>query len=825
MRKTRSLKLWHYIVLAAVVGVIPMTCILLFVIGTSVNKDIAFGTQEMRGDAFQRPLEQLLDLFPRYQAVARKVQAGDDSAKAGMADLQQQIDSQLQALAADYNGDLGRTLKFNDAELALRKRDNARLSVVQAGWESLNSAPLAAAAGDDATGNLVASVRSMIAHSGDLSNLILDTDLDSYYLVDITLSTLPQTQQRLSDITLQVGGWLRAGTVATNVSQIAVMAAMLQQDDQDRITGDAQTSLSEDKNFYGVSESLQKNLPPAIEKYTAANQAFLGLLNRIIAGENVPASEFETAGWNARAESFRLWDTSVNELDTLLAIRLSAFRHNRLLSFSGIGATFALVVAVVWFTVRRLNFLVHAIAGSLDSGSEQVASAASQVSSASQTLAEGASEQAASLEETSASLEEMSSMTKRNAENAQKANDLAKQARAAADKGVGDMQAMSGAMEAIKTSSDDIAKIIKTIDEIAFQTNILALNAAVEAARAGEAGLGFAVVADEVRNLAQRSAQAAKETAAKIEGAIGKTAQGVGISQKVAETLNEIVTKVRQVDELAAEVASASCEQTQGITQINSAVGQMDKVTQSNAASAEESAAAAQELNAQAAVMKESVTELLHLVGGSNGEAGWQNSSDEHDSKPSRNGNSHGQKSFRNTEPVETRHPAAAFPMPEDRSVPSRNGVIAWDEAQMSTGVESIDSQHQELIRRINELHSACVAGTAREELLKLLGFLGEYAQSHFSHEEGVMQEHQCPARCQNKAAHAQFLRDYGSLVETVKRGGATTTAVIQVKELLGNWLKNHICGTDTKLRNCAGSACPSRKSSVRINGDGFRDF
>jgi methyl-accepting chemotaxis protein len=213
----------------------------------------------------------------------------------------------------------------------------------------------------------------------------------------------------------------------------------------------------------------------------------------------------------------------------------------------------------------------------------------------------------------------MASMTQRNSENAQKANDLAKQARGAAEKGASNMDAMSSAMSAIKTSSDDIAKIIKTIDEIAFQTNILALNAAVEAARAGEAGMGFAVVADEVRNLAQRSAQAAKETAGKIEGAISNTAQGVDISAKVAETLREIVGKVRQVDELVAEVAGASREQTQGVTQINTAVGQMDKVTQSNAANAEESAAASEELNAQAMSMKEAVTELLALVGGKNG--------------------------------------------------------------------------------------------------------------------------------------------------------------------------------------------------------------
>jgi methyl-accepting chemotaxis protein len=282
------------------------------------------------------------------------------------------------------------------------------------------------------------------------------------------------------------------------------------------------------------------------------------------------------------------------------------------------GASLILIALVVVLVLRSALRPFHAIIQNLDEGSNQVAAAAGQVSTASQSLAQGSGEQAASIEETSSSLEEMASMTKRNAENAQKATALAKQARQAADKGSADMQDMSLAMQAIKVSSDDIAKIIKTIDEIAFQTNILALNAAVEAARAGEAGMGFAVVADEVRNLAQRSAQAAKETAAKIEGAISKTAQGVGINSKVAETLNEIVTKARQVDELAAEVAGASSEQTQGIIQINTAVGEMDKVTQSNAASAEESAAAAEELNSQAAMMKQSVNELLQLVGGQN---------------------------------------------------------------------------------------------------------------------------------------------------------------------------------------------------------------
>lgn len=282
----------------------------------------------------------------------------------------------------------------------------------------------------------------------------------------------------------------------------------------------------------------------------------------------------------------------------------------------GLGVALLVGGACAWLITRSITKPIRLVADQLSAGAAQTATAAAQVSSASQSLAGGASEQAASLEETSSSLEEMASMTKRNSENAQRSTNVAKETRNAAERGSQDTSDMTKAMEAIKASSDDVAKIIKTIDEIAFQTNILALNAAVEAARAGEAGMGFAVVADEVRSLAQRSAQAAKETTTKIESAIIKTAQGVAISAKVASSLDDILVRARELDELASEVAGASTEQTQGIGQINIAVSQMDKVTQTNAASAEESAAAAEELTAQAESMKESVNELLRLVDG-----------------------------------------------------------------------------------------------------------------------------------------------------------------------------------------------------------------
>lgn len=271
-------------------------------------------------------------------------------------------------------------------------------------------------------------------------------------------------------------------------------------------------------------------------------------------------------------------------------------------------------IAIGTLITRTVNRSLLGISTSLEAGAEQTSSAAHQVSSASQHLAEGASRQAASLEETSASIEEITGMTRGNAESAGKATTLARETRLAADSGMESMAEMKKAMDAIKESSGSIAKIVKTIDEIAFQTNILALNAAVEAARAGEAGAGFAVVADEVRSLAQRSAQSAKETASRIEESVARSEHGVRIGAKVAKDFGEIVVKARGVDELVGEIAHSSNEQSQAIAQVGKAIAEMDKVTQGNAASAEQTAAAAEELNAQSRVLHGSISDLRRLV-------------------------------------------------------------------------------------------------------------------------------------------------------------------------------------------------------------------
>ena len=273
-------------------------------------------------------------------------------------------------------------------------------------------------------------------------------------------------------------------------------------------------------------------------------------------------------------------------------------------------------ITMAYFIVKGITTVLINIIQSLSSGSAQVTSASQQVSESGQSLAEGASEQASSLEEISSSLEEMSSMTKQNADNTNQANNFARDAQTEAKKGSEAMKRLGNAISTIKTSSDETAKIINTIDEIAFQTNLLALNAAVEAARAGEAGKGFAVVAQEVRNLALRSAEAAKDTSSLIEGAQTSADNGVSVSNEVAGILSQIVEVSSKVTSLISEITTASNEQAQGIDQINIGVSQLDQVTQSNAANSEESASAGEELSAQANELSDIIQQLVTLVEG-----------------------------------------------------------------------------------------------------------------------------------------------------------------------------------------------------------------
>ncbi|MBI5282208.1 MAG: MCP four helix bundle domain-containing protein [Candidatus Solibacter usitatus] len=348
--------------------------------------------------------------------------------------------------------------------------------------------------------------------------------------------------------------------------------------------------------------------PAAREYLRLSKESKFDQISPFVAKVYAFSALFDTNGRDFRSLQLKLLKESAVRADSLrsqssfVSILLSCF-------LLAIGA-----VAV--FVVRGISRTLVQVVSELSEGAEQVSSAATQVSSSSQSLAQGSSEQAASLEETSASSEEINSMARKNSENSRMAADLMTQSQQKFVQANQSLDQSVVAMGEINTQSDKIAKIIKVIDEIAFQTNILALNAAVEAARAGEAGMGFAVVADEVRNLAQRCAQAAKDTATLIEESIAKSNDGKVKVDQVATAIRAVTEEAAKVKTLVDEVNLGSQEQTRGIEQVGKAITQMEQVTQKTAANAEESASAAEELTAQSEGLKDIVERLTAMVGG-----------------------------------------------------------------------------------------------------------------------------------------------------------------------------------------------------------------
>ncbi len=411
---------------------------------------------------------------------------------------------------------------------------------------------------------------------------------------------------------------------------------------------------------------------------------------------------------------------------------------------------------------RSLQTLVEKINQSLlrvRRSVEEVSNGTGQIADAAQSLSQGATESAASLEEISASATQIGQQAKHNAETATQANQLAVLAKLAAETGAKRMEALNSSMAAITESSGQIAKIIKTIDDIAFQTNILALNAAVEAARAGRHGKGFAVVAEEVRSLAARSAKAARETADLIEGSKGRVTEGNRIAQETVEALSEIVSGIVKVGDLVGEMAAASNEQAQGIAQISQGLGQIDQVTQQNTATAEETAAAAEELSGQAG-------ELRALI-------------DQFKLKDRAQGGEDSPK---------------ALPPPRSENGGSHD-MIQWSD-DYSVGNRKLDGQHKKLMDLINRLYSSMREGKANTVASSVLDELVDYTVHHFADEESMMRLYKYPELEKQQSMHKELVRQVIELRDQFKNGQPVGTRIFN---FLKGWLVNHIQSEDKK--------------------------
>ncbi|MEN9572899.1 MAG: hypothetical protein RL514_754 [Verrucomicrobiota bacterium] len=597
--------------LISVTFAVPIITLVTLLVMVS-NEAINIAQLELQGNKFQRPLTELMDLVPRHGLLIQRVAGGESNQAAAAVQLQAQVDRAFEGLVV-AEGEVGGALKFTTEELTKRKREHARAATLQRKWQELKAqtkpSALDSAKGHDA---LVTDLRTMVAHMGDTSNLILDPELDTYYLMDVTLIRLPATQVRLAEA-LRFGteALQRRTMTAEECAQFIVYAAQLKEQDLDGVRTSVQTALIEDINFHGKSPTFNDGIKQPLADYTTTLSNFLELLNVAASGINVPDREkFIAAGQATRDASYRLWGTAVGELDAMLRMRIARVetRRNVQLGITSIVVLLALqlvyritinitrplkqadrmveAVAARDLTVRvelvssdeigRICQALNTMAEQLRASIQSIGENAQSVASSSHELSAVSAEVSANSEETAAqgrvvaeaatqvsrniqtvaiASEEMNASISEIARNASQASRVATQAVGVADR-------TNATMTKLGVSSAEIGNVLKVISNIADQTNLLALNATIEAARAGELGKGFAVVANEVKELARQTAKATDEITFKI-GNMQTDAQGA------MQAIREISTIIKEINDIQTVIAGAVEEQAATTNEIS----------------------------------------------------------------------------------------------------------------------------------------------------------------------------------------------------------------------------------------------------------------
>lgn len=555
-------------------------------------------------------------------------------------------------------------------------------------------------------------------------------------------------------------------------------------------------------SFQGGLRSPALVLPPSLERRltelpsSPSWQKGFQYFGKIISGEYLglnPSEVFQVYTDMISDMNKIISDLNSDLMAKTVSIKSEAQRSLILNSLLAIFIVVLVVVGALLTLISTQRQLMRAVS-TIESAALQVDRASKEISEVGKTLSDGTSRQAASVEETAAAVEELSSIAAQNSEHARRANELVAQTAGAVHEAGLSMKKLVEAMEGITKASEETVKIVKTIDEIAFQTNLLALNAAVEAARAGEAGAGFAVVADEVRSLAMRSAEAAKTTSELIENTLKRIKEGGVILQAASKEFERIEDNTQKVKNIIDEIAAASVEQAEGVSQINRAISDIDTVVQNTAAQAEELASSAEDLVSQVSALTVELEGLNRLIYGDRryvrGEGrGLVSSYEPRKAVPVLQVSREPLRSLRERKDLPKERGTVVRPQ-KTRIRP----LIEWTE-DFSVGVQEIDEQHKRLVSMLNQLNEAMKLGQGKQVVDRILFNLGDYVQRHFATEEAYMEAGSYPELERHKDIHRRLTAKVKDYMERYEKGEPGLT--LELLDFLTGWLKNHILQTD----------------------------
>ena len=602
------MKLAHKIYVVIAICTLPLIGLAIYFVTTGFNKDIEFAEKEIIGNEYMRPLETLMDHVSQHYVLTHRLLTGDKTVTPQiLTDTRAQVNKAFDQMFLIDRKD-GVTLQFTAEALRDRKREGANVDNLKKEWAALVSQAdsLNVATSRAKHEGVIKIIRDMISHAGDKSNLILDPDLDSYYLMDITLVRMPVSQERLvNSLTFGIDTAIKEGLSSKETRTLDTQASMLREADLDNVKGDTQTALDEDKNFSGVSPSLQANLRPKVEVFSNSAENYAKMLEAISSEKaNVKAAQLIETGELARRDSYLLWNTAVDELDTLLKLRIQAFQHDRMIALLTALAILVVALLISVFIIQTITHAVvnlakelHELAqgdanltrrvsaeGSLElvnmassfnslmgkllelikqiqQSGTQVTSSSNEIAASTKQLEAAVSEQAASTNEVVATTKEISATSQTLVQTMGDVSKMANDTAGMANSAQGDLDGMEGTMRQLATSTasistklaaisekaNNINKIVITITKVADQTNLLSLNASIEAEKAGEHGLGFAVVAREIRRLADQTAVATLDIERMVKEMQSAVSVGVMEMDKFTRDVGRGVDDVNQI--------------------------------------------------------------------------------------------------------------------------------------------------------------------------------------------------------------------------------------------------------------------------------------